>query len=103
MVMPSKLTTNVYSDWIITTNGFSQQTSKGVVVGTEGATTEGQFIQTLTIFNVGVLPKRCNKLVCTAHQKYKAGTHSKGVLISKEHNRHVKGELGLANIMYPAT
>ena len=58
MVMPSKLTINVYSSWIITKSGFSKQTSKGVVVSTDGVTMEGQFIQTLTAFNVGVLPKK---------------------------------------------
>ena len=68
MVMPSKLTIHAYSGWIITTNGLSQQTSEGVALSTDGVTTEGQFIQTLTIFNVGVLPKKCNNLVCTAHQ-----------------------------------
>ena len=40
--MQSKLTCG----WIITTNGLSQQTSKGVVVSTDGATMEEQFIKT---------------------------------------------------------
>ena len=46
MVMPSKLTINAYSGWIITTNGLSQQASKGIAVNTDGATMEGQFIKT---------------------------------------------------------
>ena len=101
--MPSKLTINAYISWIIKTNGLSQQTSKGVAVSTDGAITEGQFIQTLTIFNVefgqkGVitccaLPTKITRLALT-HR----GAHSK-----ENKNRHVKGELGSTNIMCPAT
>ena len=76
--MPSNLTINAYNSLIITKNGFSQQASKGVAVNTDGASMEGKFIQTLTIFNVWALPKRCNNLMCAAHHYYKAGTHSKG-------------------------
>ena len=42
------------------------------------ATTEGQFIQTLTMFSIWGCQKNCDNLVHAAHQNYKLALTQRG-------------------------